>query len=126
MVRTQLITLSIIIFLAAGTACAGSSMKAGSMDGTLPRFDPGTPATDIGVAKTMCVNGFAEVYFNKDAAAYATKKVCSEASGGTAANSRRVEPTNNGQGGKKCPSGTTEYTGCTPVHPLPCCYTNAN
>jgi hypothetical protein len=89
-------------------------------------FIPGTPATDISVARTRCVNGFAVVYFNKDGMEYPTKKACSEATGGTAANSRRVNPTNDGQGGKKCPSGTTEYQNCTPVNPLPCCYTNAN
>lgn len=90
------------------------------------KFVPATPATDISVSKTKCVNGFAVVYFNKDSQEYPTKKACSEATGGTAAGSRRVNPTNNGQGGKKCPSGTTEYTNCTPVQPLPCCYTNAN
>jgi len=89
-------------------------------------FNPGTPATDIGVARTKCVNGFAVVYFNKDGMEYPTKKACSEATGGTATNSRRVNPTNDGQGGKKCPTGTTEYQNCTPVNPQPCCYTNAN
>lgn len=86
-------------------------------------FVPATPATDISVVKTRCVDGFAVVYFNKDSDEYTTRKECSEASGGTAVLSRRVNPVSNGQGGKKCPGGTEEYINCTPSQPLPCCYT---
>lgn len=108
-----------VMLLAAGTLHAKQA-------GEPAEFVPATPATNIGVVKTVCVNGFAVVYFNKDSQEYPTKKPCTEGTGGTAAGSRRVNPTNNGQGGKKCPTGTTEYQNCTPVQPLPCCYTNAN
>ena len=114
---------ALAMFLVVGITGANAQVQSA---GTLPQFVPATPGTDIGVGKTKCVNGFAVVYFNRDNEGYPTKKACSEGTGGTAATSRRVKPTNDGQGGKKCPSGTTEYTSCTPVQPLPCCYTNAN
>lgn len=133
-IGATLTILAAILFMA-GNVQAAKMMDGMSMDvksvgdraleavGEPLMFVPATPATDISVVKTRCVDGFAVVYFNKDSDEYTTRKECAEASGGTAEVSRRVDPVSNGQGGKKCPGGTEEYINCTPTQPLPCCYT---
>lgn len=125
-VGTTLAILTATLFMAGNVYAKSMDTTPMEATGETKIFIPATPATDISVAKTRCEDGFVVVYFNNDSEEYPTKKICSEATGGTATSSRRVNPVSNGQGGKKCPGGTEEYVNCTPTQPLPCCFTIAD